>query len=546
MLPFVAAGVAAGGVSYLVGLPLAYAAFLAVALVAVAIGVTSALTVKVPQVEPKPRKIKVDKSRRNSTPSSSTTTSEDAGDNSPEKPEKAEKPEDNKTEAKATLSKRDKERAKKAAKKAEEEKQKQAEADRIAAEEKQKEAAAKAAQKAAQKATEDAGKERLAALEAAEGDEGEDAAVKKNKKKKKKKTTEEKKNVDSTPAPAAAKPSASETKTASKTTAPAKKTDDVPAKKTEVKKTETSSKKTDTSKPTEVKPIEQPVAEKKVEEKHDTKSAPVEDEDNWQEAKKTGKKNKRETPAVATDAAAPEQKVEITIDPKNFGVIIGKAGATMKLITDATQTHIDMSSKDAGKITVSGPNRESIDKAIDAINQLASKGYSVLTHGRRDEGSIVVPPAKRFNVIGPNGSTVKLIQEKLKVRINLPDRSSSDSTVTVTGDNADVQEALKCIAELIDQGYSDITHPGCVKEVIEVPAGQLGSIIGARGSSVRDIQERTGAKINIEGTSVTVVGQHSQVAEAKNKIAQLLAPVEPLPADPEWSREASSQYVDLW
>jgi rRNA processing protein Krr1/Pno1 len=530
MLPFVAAGAGAGVVSYLVGLPLGYAVFLAVAIVVVAIGVTSALTVKVPPVEPKPRKPKVDKSRRNSTPSSTTPEDTSTSD---------EKSEDNKTEAK--VSKRDKERAKKAAKKEAEEKQKQAEAERVAAEEKKKAAEAKAAA-AAQKAAEEAAeKERIAALEAG-GEEGDDAPAKKNKKKKKKKT-DEKKSADSA---AAAKP----IETKNNASVP-KKTETVPKKSEEIaptKKTEaTTSKKTDAAAPknTEAPKPEPAVVERKLEEK-ETKIA----EENWETKTTKNKRRGAEAAAAAaadmtTSLASTEHKTEIYIDPKACGVVIGKAGATLKIITDATQTSIDFK-KEEGKVTVSGPNRENVDKAIEAINQLATKGYSVLTHGRRDEGSIVVPSNKRFAVIGPAGQTVRLIQDKFKVKVNLPDRTTNDSTVTVLGDNADVQEALKCIADLIDKGYSEITHPGYVSETIEVPTNQLGSIIGTAGAIVREIQESTGTKINIEGTSVTVVGQQSQVTEAKNKIVQLLTPVEPLPADPEWSQEASSRYVDLW
>jgi rRNA processing protein Krr1/Pno1 len=536
MLHFVVAGVAAGGVSYFVGLPLAYAAFLAIAIVAVAFGVTSALTVKVPQVEPKPRKIKADKSRQNHAGSS---TSEDAGSDISEKTDKSE---DNKTETKATSSKRDKERAKKAAKKEAEEKQKQADAERVAAEEKQKAVAAKAAA-AAQKAAETAEKERLAALEAAEEEE-DDEPAKKNKKKKKKKT-DEKKGPDST---LAAKPSETKNVPAAvkkvETTA-AKKSQD--ATKPEASfSTSTKQAEAPTSKKTEAPPkfVEPAVIEHKVEETPETKSIP---EEVWN--LKVAKKPKRGAESAVSTSAGPassEQKVEITLDPKSFGLIIGKAGATLKLITDATQTTIDLSSKDEGRVTVSGPNRENIDKAIEAMTQLATKGYSVLTHGRRDEGSIVMPYNKRFNVIGPGGQTVKLIQEKFKVKVNLPDRSTTDTTVTVLGENADVQEAIKCIADLIDKGYSELTHPGCVRETIEVPSHQLGYIIGSQGVIVREIQESSGAKIIIEGTSVTMVGQQSQVTDAKNRIAQLLTPAEPLPADPEWSQEASSRYVDLW
>lgn len=549
MIPFVAAGAAAGGLSYFVGLPLAYAAFLAVAIVAVAVAVSSALNVKVPQVEPKVRKTKaekskdrskVDKARHSSTPAPSTAPEDDTDSSS-----KDEKSEDTKADTKVN-NKREKERAKKAAKKEVEEKNKKAEAERVAAEEK---AAAKAAA-AEKKAAEEAEKERLAALETVE-DEGEDEAPAKKKNKKKKKKTEEKKNVE---IPASnVKPSETKASTTTKVEN-AKKVEEAPApvstaKKTETKKPETSSAAASApSKKTEApKSVEQPTAapESKLEAK-ETKSAPQESSA-WEEVK-GGKKSRRVAePVVATPtSSSDEQKVDIFLDPKSFGVIIGKAGSTLKLITDATQTSIDLSKKEEGRVTVSGSSRENIDKAIDAMNQLASKGYSVLTHGRRDEGSIEVPPSKRFNVIGAGGQTVRLIQEKLKVKINLPERNTADSTVTVLGDSANVQKAIECITELIEKGYSEVTHSGFVSETVEVPSGQMGSIIGTGGAMIKEIQDSTGAKLNTEGSTVVIVGERSQVTEAVNKITQLLTPPEPLPADPEWSREASSRYVDLW
>lgn len=517
MIPFFAAGAAAGGLSYYVGLPLAYAAFLAVAVVAVAVGVTSALIVKVPQVEPKPRKSKADKVRR------SVGTSEETTDT----PSKTEKTEETKSDSKAA-NKRDKERAKRAAKKEAEEKARQAEAERVAEEQAE----------AERQAAEEAEKARLAALEAEDEDEDEAPSKKKNKKKKKK--TEEKKG-DST---ASSKPSESKT-------APVKnestKKNEVPTaivSKNDAKKNEVSmpSKKADVPKGVEqLQPAAAP--ERKTEEK-ETK-LPPQDSAAWEEVK--GSKKKRgivEVAPVPNDALSPsasasDRKTDIFLDPKSFGVIIGKAGATLKLITEATQTKIDLS-KEEGRVTVSGSSQENIDKAIETMKQLADKGHSVLTHGRRDEGSIEVPPSKRSNVIGINGQTVKLIQEKLKVKVNLPDRSAADSTVTVLGDNANVQEAIKCIQELIDKGFSEVTHPGYVSETIEVPEGQIGNIIGVQGATIKTIQDTTGAKLNIQNSSVVVVGQRPEVTEAVSKITAILTPVAANP-DPEWSLEAASR-----
>lgn len=471
MLPFVAAGGAAGTLSYFFGLPVAYAVFLAVAVVGVLVGINSALTVKVPAVEPKPKKVKPEKPGRRAAPNSADT-------------EVTEKPQEQpKTEPKATSNKREKERAKKAAKKEAEEKQ-AAEAARAA------EAAAKAE------------KERLEAEAASKRAEEEENAKKKKKKKKK---TEEKE------APAAAAPAATEKKAA-----PAKKAEPAPSKTAET--------------------IES--VERKIESKMENK----EPQDVWEDVK--GKKGKREIPEVTSTTAAAtavtEFKAEIDVSPKNFPVIVGQKGATLKLITDATHTSIDCK-KDEGKVIVAGQSRESVNKAIEAIRQLNHQGWSDLTHS-----CISLPANKRFNVIGQGGQTVKLIQDKLNVKIKLPEKETDDTTVTVTGDSpSDVRQALNCLQDLIDKGFSSLTHPDCVSDSIEAP-GQLGRVMGSGGATIREIQNSTGAKVNVDGTSLIIVGQPAQVAEAKAKILQLIAPAEVLPTDPAWSQEVSMRNVDLW
>lgn len=468
MLPFVAAGGAAGAISYFVGLPVTYAVFIALAVVVVFVGVSSALTVKVPPVEPKPRKVK--QVRRNSTP----TESDD-------KVEKAVKPETT-TETPKVNSKRDKERAKKAAKKDAEDKA---------------EAARKAVEEEKQRQAEEAAERTRLAVEAADGE--------KDKKKKKKKKSIEEKDVPTKPQPSVEKKEVP------------KKTESAPTHPESVKKTEPQD----------------------LERKTESKSEPKDEK--WEDV--PNKKGKRVVvvPTPVVEAASTDLKGETDIYPKNYALIIGKGGSTLKLITEATQTSIDCK-KDDGKVTVIGASQENINKAINAIKQLNTQGWSDLTHSR-----LTLPANKRFNVLGPQGQTVKSIQDKLNVKIKLPDKDTEDTTVTVTGDSpSDVQQALQCLQDLIEKGYSSLINPDFVSETIDVPAGQLGRILGAKGANVRVIQDSTGAKINVVGNTLVVVGQQSQVTDAKQKILILTSPPEILPVHADWSREVSIRNVDLW
>ena len=296
MLPYVVAGGAAGALSIFFGLPLVYAAFLALTIVGVLVGINLAttVTVKVPPAEHKTKKAKPDKTRK--------TTPNAADAEIVEKSEKSEKSEETKAESKAASNKRDKERAKKAAKK---------------------EAEAEAARAAAAKAE----RERLEAEAASKRADEEESAKKKKKKKKK---AEEK---ESSAAPVVAEKKA-----------PVKQAESVASKTIET-----------------VEPVER---------KSESKTDYKEPLDVWEDVKV--KKGKREVPEVtstSTAAVSNEFKVEIDVSLKNYAVIVGQKGATLKLIIDATQTTIDCK-KDEGRVIVAGQSRESVNKAAEAIRQL--------------------------------------------------------------------------------------------------------------------------------------------------------------------------------
>lgn len=268
----------------------------------------------------------------------------------------------------------------------------------------------------------------------------------------------------------------------------------------------------------------------------------------WEEVKV--KKTKKKLDVV--EKADATFSCEIFIERAKFGLIVGPGGSTLRTITDATGCEIELP-KEGGMRTdtlISG-SPEGCARARKAISQLLEKGYSDITHAGTTDQKIAVPDNKRSVLIGARGATIQMLQDKLNVKINMPEKGSDDD-VSVVGDDSAVKEAMSAIKQLITQGYSAITHENYIKHEVEVPRDMIHLLIGPGGSVIRRIQDATHTKINVpsdrEGgiVLVTVLGELENVTEAKQEIRVLLVAPPPTPIAPEWTQAASAHYVNAW
>jgi len=162
-----------------------------------------------------------------------------------------------------------------------------------------------------------------------------------------------------------------------------------------------------------------------------------------------------------------------------------------------------------------------------------------------------VPDNKRGTVIGSKGANIRILQEKLGVKINFPEKGSEDG-VSIVGDSAAVSQCAAAIREIMAQGYSSITHEGFVKISMEVNRDMISKILGRQGDTIRGLQKNTGTKIDIpsdksgETVVITILGDADSVANCRTQVEALLVPPEPTPIAPEWTQAATLQHVDLW
>lgn len=286
-------------------------------------------------------------------------------------------------------------------------------------------------------------------------------------------------------------------------------------------------------------------AEKKVEQ-------PVED-DNWSTvpAKKGSKSKVVEAPTYTDKNAAPEATTEFDCEPKMFPRILGVGGSNLKAIQLATGTDIDIPKKGGIRtaVLISGTKAGCLE-AKKNLKQLVEKGYCDITQPGTTDSAIEVPANQIGVVIGRGGENIKIITKETGAKINMPDRDSGSNTVTITGSSDAVQQAKTAIQQLMDKGFSDITHANHTMASITVHRDSIGTLVGSRGATIKKIQEECRVKINVpksndEFIQCSLVGEASDIINCRIRIEALLVEPEPEPIAPEWTQQNILKNLDL-
>jgi rRNA processing protein Krr1/Pno1 len=255
----------------------------------------------------------------------------------------------------------------------------------------------------------------------------------------------------------------------------------------------------------------------------------------WSSVKTVAKKPRAAKPeAGAADAAS--TKTVVKIDPKLTGIIVGPKGATLYKLQDETLTKIniptfdrdDRSIREIG-ITVEGP-ADGVKRCAMAIKDLATKRMCSITHGELTEGSVQVHPDNLSTIIGPGGSTIKVLQEKTGCNVVIPSDTNPHKKlvyVKIIGQKDDVAKVKAAIKTLMKYYHVDWVHPGVTHVELSTPTSQWNLIIGHRGQTIKSIQGNTKAKIYIPNKDssfqkVLIVGRPDQVAAAQQQVAKAI------------------------
>lgn len=266
-------------------------------------------------------------------------------------------------------------------------------------------------------------------------------------------------------------------------------------------------------------------------------------EDGWV----TIEKKERAAPTAKNTEQTDEIfKEDMMIEQEHFSLIIGSGGSTLNMIQDECGVNIKIPRKERGRdyTWISGSDKAGIEKAKQNILQLVEKGYCDLTDPGRVDGGINVPKKMQSMIVGPKGATINALRDATGADIKMPNRDSESLFVIVTGDADAVARATEAIEEIVEKGFSSITHPGWTSQVVQVPGNQLRNVIGPGGATIQGIQKETETKVEIpkSGNSllvdVVVKGEPQQIEVAITSIQALIEPEVEEEIPYEWTKEA--------
>jgi rRNA processing protein Krr1/Pno1 len=150
----------------------------------------------------------------------------------------------------------------------------------------------------------------------------------------------------------------------------------------------------------------------------------------------------------------------------------------------------------------------------------------------RQTVEVYVPVTRASLVVGPQGETMKRLEKMSGASIQLDQSfaNGEERRFLVTGLPEDIDEARRLI---IDRPLNFSNYPSIN---INVPQVRIGLIIGKGGETIREIQEKSGAKVliapDMSGPSsgprtekerlVTVMGEQAAVERARDMIEEIV------------------------
>lgn len=205
---------------------------------------------------------------------------------------------------------------------------------------------------------------------------------------------------------------------------------------------------------------------------------------------------------------------------------------TEKKVNDLSQTIISSD----GTTGLAGSTFK-VDKGDDEgwVVQKSKKKATVTNKNSEESGdpNIVI---RRISVgdsmgkiIGRKGETIGNIRAESGANIDTPGRDSSSTSITVSGSAEQVEAAIAAIQKIVDK--STIRTP---RESDSFNVEFVGRIVGKRGSTINELQQQSGARINVDDKKalISYEGEPEQIAAARKLVAAIIEDAEKSPRRP--------------
>ncbi|CAO3591491.1 unnamed protein product [Absidia cylindrospora] len=155
--------------------------------------------------------------------------------------------------------------------------------------------------------------------------------------------------------------------------------------------------------------------------------------------------------------------------------------------------------------------------------------------------NIKVPNRMVGIIIGRGGDNLKKVERYSGARIQIDqDSGGSERDITLTGEEDQIQMARDMIQQMVRDANDSSSHGGSggvgggdndTHVKLDVPSNKVGLVIGRGGDTIRDLEERSGAKIKVltenpgdrsSVRTVSIVGDKHATEKAKSLVEDII------------------------
>lgn len=206
----------------------------------------------------------------------------------------------------------------------------------------------------------------------------------------------------------------------------------------------------------------------------------------------------------------------MTVNPKHYKHIIGKAGANINRLKDEMDVVINIEEREGvNSLRIEGP-AEGVHRChkelLDKVEKLENE----------KEKDVTIDHRLFRSIIGTKGEKIREIREMFnQVQITFPNPSEKSDIVKVRGPKDDVEKAHKYLIKYVKE-LQESAH------VLEVPIFKQFHkfIIGKGGANIKKIRDETQTKIDLpaEGDKnemIVITGKKENALEARERIQKI-------------------------
>jgi len=176
-----------------------------------------------------------------------------------------------------------------------------------------------------------------------------------------------------------------------------------------------------------------------------------------------------------------EKAEQVAVDSCDIGALLGKGGATLRRIEEATKARIAVSKEGAVRSVVVRGTAASVSAAKEAIADVL----------RFEERTVEVPEWAVGEILGSGGKAVAKLQRETGARVDVAEAVPGDECRLVRI-RARTPHAVAAAEEAILRSARPVEHS------IEVTSTEAGVLIGRKGETVKAIQKTSGARLTID------------------------------------------------